>query len=150
MKHIYEKDFLPFLKDIIGDLRAVEGFEEMDYIYTTLSYIVEASEIPDKREFIKTVKTGLSDVVNEGKIMTTMAEHWKQEGIEVGMQAGIQTGIQEGYRKGFADAEQLKMDAFAKTIATKLFNQGLNIEQIASITGLSIQEIETIKNKTAN
>lgn len=34
----------------------------MDYIYKILSYIIEADEIPDKKEFINTVKTGLSNV----------------------------------------------------------------------------------------
>jgi len=40
MKYIYQKDFLPILKDLINDLRHIETFGDMNYIYTILSYIL--------------------------------------------------------------------------------------------------------------
>jgi predicted transposase/invertase (TIGR01784 family) len=129
MKHIYEKDFLPALKDLINDLRDIETQGEMNYIYTILSYIVEAGEL-DKQEFIQTVKTGLTQEVN----IMTLAEQFKQE------------GRQEGYQKGIALVEQKKREVL-KAVAIKLFNQGQTAKQISIITGLTSQEVDSIKKK---
>ena len=142
MKHIFEKDFLPALKDIINNLKDIETQGEMSYIYTTLSYIVEASEI-EKEDFINTVKTGLS-AINEEKIMT-LAEQFRQEGVQAGKQLGIQEGIQKGYHKG-----QLEKINALKNISMKLLNQGMDPSQISTVTGLSIEEICSLKNKTTH
>jgi predicted transposase/invertase (TIGR01784 family) len=101
----------------------------MNYIYTILSYIVEAGEL-DKQEFIQTVKTGLTQEVN----IMTLAEQFKQE------------GRQEGYQKGIALVEQKKREVL-KAVAIKLFNQGQTAKQISIITGLTSQEVDSIKKK---
>ena len=130
MKHIYEKDFLPTLKDLINDLKDIETQGEMNYIYTVLSYIIEAGEL-NKQEFIQTVKTGLTQEVN----IMTLAEQFRQE----------------GYQKGVALAEQRelkgKQEAF-KTVAIKLLKQNMTFAQVASITGLSVQEVGRLKSKS--
>ena len=133
MKHIYEKDFLPVLKELINDLRDIETQGEMNYIYTVLSYIIEIGEL-DKQEFIQTVKIGLTQV-NEANIMT-LAEQFRQE------------GYQKGKADGLATAEQLKQKGEKKVLETvimKLFSQGMNITQVANITDLSVGEIEQLK-----
>ncbi|MEI8055082.1 MAG: Rpn family recombination-promoting nuclease/putative transposase [bacterium] len=159
MKHIYEKDFLVPLMDLIGDLRTIECFGEMDYIYTILSYIIKAGEIRDKQEFIRIIETGLTKI-NRGDIMTlaeqwkqegiqeehsklmALAEQWKQESLEKGKQEGRQEGLQKGLQEG-------KVEAFSM-VAMRLLNQGLNIEQIAAATGLTPKEVELLKNKSSN
>jgi predicted transposase/invertase (TIGR01784 family) len=130
MKHIYTKDFLPVLKDLINDLKNIETQGEMNYIYTVLSYIIEAGEL-DKQEFVKTVETGFKQEVN----IMTLAEQFKQE------------GYRKGKIDGLAAAEQLKLEA-SKAIALKLFGQGMTFAQVASITGLSVQEVEQLKKQT--
>jgi predicted transposase/invertase (TIGR01784 family) len=138
MKHIYEKDFLPILKDIIKDLQNIEIQGEMNYIYTVLSYIIEAGEL-NKQEFIETVKTGLTQV-NEVNVMT-LAEQFRQEGRqEVYEKAKAMFAAQfkqEGRQEG-------KLEAL-KTIAIKLFSQGMTIPQVANITGLSVWDVEQLK-----
>ena len=142
MKHIFEKDFLPALKDIINNLKDIETQGEMSYLYTTLSYIVEASEIK-KEDFISTVKTGLSAITEE--TIMTLAEQFRQEGVQAGKQLGIQEGIQKGYHKG-----QLEKINALKNISMKLLNQGMDPSQISTVTGLSIEEICSLKNKPAH
>ena len=65
--------------------------------------------------------------------MTTMAEHWKQEGMQKGMQKGIQEG---------------KIEASKATIAINLFNQGMDVEQIVAVTGLSLDEIKSLQDSS--
>ena len=56
---------------------------------------------------------------------------FKEEGLEQGLQQGLQQG------------ENIK----AIKIATKMLNRGDNIEDIADITELSIEEINKLKTK---
>jgi len=111
----------------------------MNYIYTVLSYIIEVGEL-DKQEFVKTVKTGLTQV-NEVNIMT-LAEQFRQEGRQECMALAEQREIQ-GREKGKIEG---KLEAF-KTVALKLFGQGMSFAQVSEITGLSIGEVEQLKNK---
>lgn len=149
MKHIYEKDFLPPLKVITNMLKPFEKHKEMGYICKIFSYIVEASEIK-KEDFIDTVTIGLSNL-NEVKIMT-LAEQFRQEGRQEGLregrtlaeqfrQEGLQKGLHEGLQKGL---QKGKAEAF-NLVATKLLNQGMDEAAITAITGLSLQEIGTLK-----
>jgi len=69
MKHIYEKDILPYLKDMLEELKVIEKQGGMSYIYTILSYLVKAGEVKDQTEFVNTIKIGLSETAGE-KIMT--------------------------------------------------------------------------------
>lgn len=131
MKYIYEKDFLPIFKNAIDDIRSVENQCSVDYISKVLTYILEASEI-NKQNFIDTVKIGLS-TMGEEKAMR-LAEQFKQEGRQEGWQGGKQEG---------------KLEAL-KTVAISLFNQGMPVAQVATVTGLSVQDIEKLKNKSAN
>ena len=140
MKHIYEKDFLVFLRDMIGDLKAVQGFGEMDYIYTVLSYIVQAGEIRDQQEFIEIVETGLTKI-NKGDIMT-LADQFRQEGEQKGRQEGILLGLEQGMEKG---VEKGKIN-----VAINLFRNGMDIAQVAKFTGLSVWDVEQLKGKIAN
>jgi predicted transposase/invertase (TIGR01784 family) len=126
MKHIYKKDFAPILKNIIDDLKHIERQGEMGYIYKTLSYIVEASEIK-KEIFINNIKDGLS-TINEEKLMT-LAEQFRQE--------GKQQGIQEGLHRGKEEA--------LKTVAMNLLSQGLSVDKIVAATGLSAKEIKSLQ-----
>ncbi len=129
MKHIFEKDFLPTLKELVKDLKNLEDRGELSYIYTILSYIVNAGEVSRKEEFEEIIKTGLSEV-DEEKVMT-LAELYKQE--------GWQKGRQEGRQEGRIEAE--------KVIALKLLKNGMDIGQIAQLTELSNNEIEKLKQQ---
>lgn len=131
MKHIYEKDFLPTLRELIEDLKAVEGLGDMDYIYRLLSYIIEAGEL-NRQDFIETVKIGLTQIKEEN--VMTLAEQFRQEGKQQGLQQGKLEGLQEG-----------KLEA-SKAIAMNLFNQGMTIPQIATITGLPVLDVEQLKS----
>lgn len=147
MKHIYAKDFLPILKDLIKDLHDIEIQGELNYIYTVLSYIIEAGEL-NKQEFIEIVKTGLTQV-NEVNVMT-LAEQFRQEGLQKGIQQGLQQGKLEGLQQGKLEGRQEGEHKALTDIALKLFTQKMSIAQIASVTGLSPREIEELKSNLSS
>jgi hypothetical protein len=61
MKHHWETNYLPFLKTILNDLRTIEKNNEWDYIYSIIEYIADVVEIPNQKEFIEIIQTGLSE-----------------------------------------------------------------------------------------
>ena len=92
-KHIHDPDILPIFKNVIILLRNIENQGGLDYVYITLSYIIEAGEVQDKDEFMKAIKSGLANIEKE-KIMT-LVEQWKQEGF----QKGIERGVKKDFNK---------------------------------------------------
>jgi predicted transposase/invertase (TIGR01784 family) len=148
MKHIYEKDFLPVLKEIVCDLKNIGGQDEITYIHTVLSYIIEAGEL-DKQEFIQTANAGLTQEVN----IMTLAEQFRQEGRQEGYEKAKATLAEQFKREGYEEAKAMLAKQFkaegkleaAKTIAGRLLRQGMTHTQIADIMGLSVQEVKNLK-----
>ena len=63
-----------------------------------------------------------------------------KEGIEQGLEKGIEIGgLSEGLKKG-------RDEAILQTAITAL-KQGIPAETVASFTGLSVLEVEALKNK---
>ena len=147
MKHIFDKDFLTPLKNMMTDLNAIANTGDSGSIYVNkvLNYVAATANIQDRQEAIQTIKNGLSNL-GEERLMTTLAEYWKQEGEQKGLQEGLQDGIEIGTEKGRLEG---KTEAL-KTVAMNLFGQGMTITQITAITGLPVKDIEQLKNKSTN
>lgn len=64
----------------------------------------------------------------------------KKEGMEEGMAKGIEEGMAKGLEKGLEEGKHLQSLEIARNLQTL----GYPIKDIASITGLSIQEIENL------
>jgi predicted transposase/invertase (TIGR01784 family) len=65
-------------------------------------------------------------------MLATNLKKWEQQLIKQGIQQGLQQGLQQGIVKG-------KLET-----ARKLKQKGLSIQEIAEITGLSIEEVEQL------
>ena len=66
-----------------------------------------------------------------------------KEGIEIGEERGIAKGREEGIEIGQAQGRQ---EGLMQTAITAL-KQGIPAETVASFTGLSVLEVEALKNK---
>jgi predicted transposase/invertase (TIGR01784 family) len=124
-KHIHDKDMLPFIKEVAVALRELESQGELNYIYLSLSYIVEAGQISDEDEFRRTVAQGLT-YIDEDKIMI-IGERLKKEGFEQGMAQGKAESMiigerlrKEGYEQGIKQAmsmgERLRKEGYEQGI----------------------------------
>lgn len=137
-KHIHDPDILPILQTVLKLLSRIEKKGNLDYIYVTLSYIVEAGEIKDKDAFIETIKSNLSEV-DEEKVMT-LAEQWKREGYQKGIEKGLLEGIEKGMEKGIEKG----MKKGRIEIARNLLSKRIDVSVISSATGLSSEEIKKL------
>ena len=66
-----------------------------------------------------------------------------KEGIEIGEERGIAKGREEGLSEGLKKGRD---EAILQTAITAL-KQGIPAETVASFTGLSVLEVEALKNK---
>jgi predicted transposase YdaD len=70
----------------------------------------------------------------------------RQEGIKEGEQKGRQEGIKEGEQKGKQEGIKEGRQETMKEIAKNLLKLELNSYKISHVTGLSIEEINKLKN----
>ena len=79
---------------------------------------------------------------------TEMKEGLIQEGVQKGRQEGMQKGRQEGIREGIQKGMQKGMQKGASeamhTLARNMLTEGLAIETIMRITGLSEQDVQAL------
>lgn len=76
LKHIFERDMLPFLPDIMKILQEIERHGGKNLVESVLIYILDRGEV-DKEKLVSLVKDALSEEVGE-KVMT-VAEQFKKE-----------------------------------------------------------------------
>ncbi|WP_222597842.1 hypothetical protein [Euhalothece natronophila] len=64
----------------------------------------------------------------------------EQRGIEIGEQRGEQRGIEIGEQRG----EQRGMEMAQKRLAQNLLSQGMDVEQVAELTELPVEEVRKL------
>ena len=72
---------------------------------------------------------------------TEMKEGLIQEGVQKGIQKGMQEGRQEGMQKGVQKGWQEGVREERQELARNMLTEGLAVETIVRITGLSEQEV---------
>ncbi|MDR1543937.1 MAG: Rpn family recombination-promoting nuclease/putative transposase [Prevotellaceae bacterium] len=91
-----------------------------------------------------TAQSALLDMEERG--MERGMEKGMEKGIEKGMKKGIKKGMEEGMKKGIKKGMEKGKAEQNIEIAKKMLKKELfSFEDIAEITGLSIEEIETLK-----
>ncbi len=107
----------------------------IDYLELILTYTLIKIEKSDKIELEKILKSRLNNQQGE-KLMTSLAHHWKEEGIQQGMQIGEARGVQIGRNEGKHER--------TIEVAKNMYNAGSDIPFISKVTGLSISELNNL------
>lgn len=115
LKHIFARDILPCLKDIVGTLHQLDNAGGRDFIAIVLQYLLERGELSDKEAFFELIDTQISHEVGE-KIMS-LAEQLREEGE---------------LRKSIE-------------IAKKMLDEGSDLVFVAKVTGLSLDKIKKLQ-----
>ncbi|WP_375329755.1 Rpn family recombination-promoting nuclease/putative transposase [Candidatus Tisiphia endosymbiont of Nemotelus uliginosus] len=128
LKHIHERQLLKRWQEISYLLPKLSKITiGHDHIRNLLSYTLTFIEQNDKIELEKILKNSLTKEKGE-ELMPSIAQVWKEEGIQIGVQDGIRIGEARG------EAKLIKM----------MINNGSSIEEVARITGLSITKINEL------
>lgn len=104
MKHIFARDFLPYLREALSDLQALEQEDGSNYVIILLNYLVTAAQIPNIEAFVETVKEGLSASTEE--TIMTIEEQLIERGLHQGiLQCGHEVLMRQLKRKFLAVPE---------------------------------------------
>ncbi len=136
MKHAHQRDKLKLIEDIFKNCnKAVLIDAQMDYVYTKLMVWYNDRKIPleKKREFEQLVLDHLPKEKGV-EIMKTIADSYIEEGINKGITQGVAIGEAKG-------------EARIIEIARRMLQEKTDIKFIASVTGLSVDEVLQLKSK---
>ncbi len=130
--------------------------ENLKFFFT---YIVATKEVKKEK---------LLKILEENKLggeeMPTLAREWIEEGKQIGLmegmqkgmqkgiregkQEGIQTGMQQGMQKGVQQGMIKGVQQGKTELILNMLNQGIKVEDVSKFTGLPIEEIKLITDKT--
>jgi predicted transposase/invertase (TIGR01784 family) len=145
-KYIYKPQILlqkldeygPLLKQL--DKNPLGQNYNINIVYYVLTAIVK----PDK---IKVVDI-LNKYTNKGEqIMGSIAQDFIEQGINQGINIGIDKGKAEGRVEGKAEGINLGMDKQKRQIAKKLIYKNRPLDEIAEVTGLSLDEVKLLSKQ---
>jgi len=141
LKHIHERQLLKRWQEISYLLPKLSKITiGYDHIRNLLQYTLIFIEQNDKIELEKILKNSLTKEKGE-ELMPSIAQVWKEEGIQIGLQDGIKIGEARGEAKGRAEGRVEAMKVIAKTMLLK----HNTINEIIELTGLSKKQIERLK-----
>jgi predicted transposase/invertase (TIGR01784 family) len=143
MKHVYDRDIEHTLGKLLDAniLQTILAKQGQDYLKTMLYYVYNTGEIKHKERLVQMMDQADP---NLGAFNMTIAEQWRQEGIQQGIQLGKQEGIQLGKQEGIQQGEMKTL----LTMAKKLLARQTSISEVAELTDLSIKEILALQKKT--
>jgi predicted transposase/invertase (TIGR01784 family) len=140
LKHIHERQLLKRWQEISHLLPKLSKITiGYDHIRNLLSYTLTFIEQNDKIELEKILKNSLTKEKGE-ELMPSIAQVWKEEGIQIGLQDGIKIGEARGKARGEAIGEAR---GEAKLIKM-MINNGSSIEEVARMTRLSVTRINEL------
>ena len=116
MKHIYDRDILPALRDFIDLLQELERNRGHDFVLSLLYYLYERGEVRNEDQFHTLIASKLP--VETGDKIMTLAQMHEQKGRHEGRQES-----------------QL-------TIAENMIHEGLDPALVAKITGIDIRTVK--------
>ena len=126
--HSHAEEILPTLESMLEYLRDIfRNYPELARIIMTLAFHIEHNSNARQRK----IATFIEEQINTGEEMTTLLHDILEEGIQKGIQKGRKEGKQSGIRQN----------------AQKMLQRGYPIEEIAEITGLSPEEIASLKDE---
>ena len=125
IKNLYKLDEIP------GKLR--------ERVFERFFEIAEIAKMdPEERA---TYESSLKYYRDMNNVVATAEEKGWEEGLQEGMQKGRQEGMRKGRQEGMQEGENKK----AITVALNAIKHGMDINLIAELTGLTIPEIEKLR-----
>ena len=111
-----------------------------DRIFTKLFDVAELAQLDDEDriKYIKSMNTE-RDTYNQ---IEYARESGREEGHKVGKEEGLKVGREEGR------AEGVKQNSF--DIAKRMLEKGIDIETISELTGLTAEEVSSLKEELSN
>ena len=141
LKHIHDRDTLKMLKQAMQKCtKALIIDKGEDYVHTKLILWYTDSKVPaENKQLLEQLIVDNLPKEDTDNIMRTIADTYIEEGVAKGIAIGKNEGIAIGEARG-EEKSILK-------VARRMLQENTDIKFIASVTGLSTDDILTIQNK---
>ncbi|WJY26389.1 Rpn family recombination-promoting nuclease/putative transposase [Sporosarcina trichiuri] len=123
----------------VSYLRELEDKQTgLEYLETLMRYIFSAGKNLTRKDMYKIIEQIDTTYPEGSEIAMTLADMFRGEGKEEGILKGIERGLELGAKQG-------KLE-----VARNALKEGMQIDVIANLTGLSKREIEKIAEEMQN
>lgn len=127
-KHIYERDFLPYLQTVLDWLLTLEQAGATELNESLLNYLGAAGNIGDLHVFEAMI---LETLPKTGAKMTSAFQQIEERGLKKGLEQGLEQGMTES----------------ARQIAKRMLVIGATVDFIVDATGLSLATVRELQAK---
>ncbi|WP_423063632.1 Rpn family recombination-promoting nuclease/putative transposase [Candidiatus Paracoxiella cheracis] len=136
-KHIFARDFMPFLRELIPLLKRLHEAGAQDYLLSTLTYLFQA-DIENPAEVATIIGNEVSRSL--GEELMSLAEKLEHRGFQKGIVEGETIGLQKGRAEGRSEGEIHAQHQ----IARNMLAQQADPLFVSKVTGLSLEEIQAL------
>ena len=133
LKHISERDLVPFIQSVIGLMQAIEQEDGVEFLRTTFNYFFSVGEVQNIDHLMHTIHEHLSPTLEEN--IMTIAQQLRQQGIQIGIEQGKEKWVETGRNEAI---QEFALQLLAKNFST---------EDIISMTGLSAEIVQALRKK---
>jgi predicted transposase/invertase (TIGR01784 family) len=144
LKHISERNLVPFVESVIKLIRQIEQEGGAEYIRTIFYYFFLVGEVKNTEALKHVIHDQLSPKLE--KNIMTIAEQFKEQGRQEAMaiaQQWKEEALQIGEQKGKQEGRQEAMQEFA----SRLLKENMLDDKIAALTGLPLDAIRALRTK---
>ncbi len=85
----------------------------------------------------------VDDLLKESSMWETRVKKYEEKIMKKGLEEGLQKGLEEGLQKGLEKG----MEKGLEKTAVKLIEKGMGNDFIHDVTGLSLEQIESLREK---
>ncbi|PIE78459.1 MAG: hypothetical protein CSA15_07625 [Candidatus Delongbacteria bacterium] len=138
----FEKDNIP--PELAVDPEVSEAVERLDIMYLNEKEqeIYEAEE-KFRRDQYEIMRTAISKANRKG--MEEGLKEGMEKGRKEGMEKGVKKGLKEGMEKGRKEGIEIGVEKGKIETAKNLLKNGVSVDIIKSSTGLSEEDIESLR-----
>lgn len=125
MKHIFEKDILPYLREVMPILRQLEKLDGSNFVQILLKYVLTTAETLNLEAFVEVVQEGLSE--STGENVMTIAEQLIERGIKKGFLRCGHEVLLRLLKKKFSNVPTHYQELVEQADETKIYKWSENI-----------------------
>lgn len=143
-KHIRQRDLLRIVDKVSAIL--LTGFTNDSQLKTLFNYLIQSPGAPDVGRFIQEIAQRVPQhkeaFMTNGEILQKMLRRiGKREGRKEGLAKGLEEGLEKGIVKGLEKGLREGKHAEAVRIARTMLAEGMALEIVQKITGLTADDI---------
>ena len=139
LKHSWQRDFLVTVEKCHKIIWHLNQTGQGDILKDLMQCVFLTTQISDNDALMAWIQPNPNDI---GGNMATPAQQWYAEGMEKGIEKGIEKGMEKG--KSYGKLQGIGQGI--ETVAKKMLAEDMALDLIVKVSGLSLDDIEKLKN----